>query len=212
MKLTIIYDNTAYRRELQPDWGFSCIVETDERNLLFDTGTKGAILLDNLKKLNIDPSIVDDIFISHNHFDHTGGLAAFLHVNNEVDIYIPPSLQGLHGANEIVHVEKPAKLYEHIYSTGELDNIEQSLAVSTPKGLVLVVGCSHPEMKHILDAAFQFGHIYGIIGGMHEFNDYELFEDFKLICPTHCTQHISEIRHLYPDKYVEGGVGKIIEI
>lgn len=212
MKVTIVYDNTLHKSGLQPDWGFSCLVETQKRNILFDTGAKGAILLDNLNKLNIDPSIVDDIFISHNHFDHTGGLSAFLHENNDVNVYLPPSLRGLHDANEIVHLEKPVKLYENIYSTGELDNIEQSMAVTTSKGLVLVVGCSHPEMKHILDTASQFGHIYGIIGGLHGFNQYELFENLELICPTHCTQHIPEIKHLYPDKYVEGGAGKIIEI
>ncbi|MFP4019708.1 MAG: MBL fold metallo-hydrolase [Bacteroidales bacterium] len=212
MKVTIVYDNTVYKSELQSDWGFSCLVETEERNILFDTGTKGSILLNNLNKLNINPSIVDDIFISHNHFDHTGGLSAFLHENNDVNIYLPPSLRGLHDAKEVVHVEKPAKLYENIYSTGELDEIEQSMAVSTPKGLVLIVGCSHPDMKNILDTASQFGHIYGIIGGLHDFKDYVLFENLELICPTHCTKHIEEIKHLYPEKYVEGGAGKVIEI
>lgn len=27
MKITIIYDNTAYRNDLTTDWGFSCLVE-----------------------------------------------------------------------------------------------------------------------------------------------------------------------------------------
>ena len=44
------------------------------------------------------------------------------------------------------------------------------------------------------------------------FNVFELFEDFGVICPTHCTQHIAEIKSLYPEKYIEGGAGKIIEI
>jgi len=169
-------------------------------------------LLENMQKLNIEPSMVDDVFISHNHFDHTGGLSAFLHENNNVNIYLPPSLRGVHGAKQIVHNNQPGKLHENVYTTGELDHIEQSMAISTPKGIVVVVGCSHPKMKHILDTALQFGSIYGIIGGLHGFNEYELFENLELICPTHCTQHIQEIKHLYPDKYVEGGVGKIIEI
>jgi 7,8-dihydropterin-6-yl-methyl-4-(beta-D-ribofuranosyl)aminobenzene 5'-phosphate synthase len=212
MRLTIIYDNTVFKPGLDYDWGFSAYVETGDRNILFDTGTKGNMLLENMQKLNIEPSMVDDVFISHNHFDHTGGLSAFLHENDNVNIYLPPSLRGVHGAKQVVHVDQPGKIHENVYSTGELDNIEQAMAVTTPKGIVLVVGCSHPKMKHILDTASQFGSMYGIIGGLHGFNKYELFENLELICPTHCTQHIREIKHLYPEKYVEGGVGRIIEV
>jgi len=51
MKVTILYDNTAYLEELAPDWGFSALVEAHNRTILFDTGTEGSILLDNMKKL-----------------------------------------------------------------------------------------------------------------------------------------------------------------
>jgi len=104
------------------------------------------------------------------------------------------------------------ELHKDIFSTGELGHIEQSMAIKTDKGLVLIVGCSHPKMENILKAASQFGRIYAIIGGLHGFNEFELFKDVELICPTHCTQHIAEIKSLYPGKYIEGGVGKIIEI
>ncbi len=104
------------------------------------------------------------------------------------------------------------KIHENIYSTGELDNIEQAMVVKTDKGLVIGVGCSHPKMNHILDTSSQFGKIYGIIGGLNGFKKYNLFRNMQLICPTHCTQHIPEIRKHYPDQYVEGGVGRVIEI
>jgi metal-dependent hydrolase (beta-lactamase superfamily II) len=43
--------------------------------------------------------------------------------------------------------------------------------------------------------------------------DNTLFQNnLDVICPTHCTQHIAEIKALYPEKYTEGGVGKIIEL
>ena len=212
MKITIIYDNIAYNGSLKTDWGFSCLAETDSRTILFDTGRKGDNLLDNMTKLDIDPSLIDDVFISHNHFDHTGGLSSFLQENNRVNIYVPPSLQEVQGAKELIHVDQPMQLHKNIYSTGELDCVEQSLTVSTSKGLVLIVGCSHPKMKHILDTASRFGEFYGIIGGLHGFNEYELLKDFDMICPTHCTQHIPEIKLRYPEKYIEGGAGRIIEI
>jgi 7,8-dihydropterin-6-yl-methyl-4-(beta-D-ribofuranosyl)aminobenzene 5'-phosphate synthase len=212
MKITIIYDNTAYKEKLQADWGFSAVVETTERTILFDTGTKASLLMGNMRKLDIDPSVVDDVFISHNHFDHTGGLSAFLNENSSVNIFLPPSLKGVHGAKEVIKVNKPLKIYDNIYSTGELDDIEQAMAVKIDKGLIIIVGCSHPEMRHILDTASQFGCIYGIVGGLHGFNHFELFKNLKLICPTHCTRHIKEIKKLYPDQYVEGGAGRVIEI
>jgi len=66
-------------------------------------------------------------------------------------------------------------------------------------------------MEHILYAASQFGKPYGIIGGLHGFKQYDLFKDFDIICPTYCTQMIQEISSLYPDKYMEGGAGRVIE-
>jgi len=212
MKITILYDNTVFQSGLKSDWGFSCLVETQNRTILFDTGTNGSLLLENMRKLGIDPLSIKDVFISHPHFDHIGGLSAFLNDNNNIQIYVPISLRGIRNAKEIIYVDESRELHENIFSTGQLDNIEQSMAVKTDKGLVLIVGCSHPEVGKILKAASQFGKVYAIIGGLHGFNEYELFQDLSMICPTHCTQHISEIKSLYPEKYIEGGAGRIIEI
>jgi len=93
-----------------------------------------------------------------------------------------------------------------------LKDIEQCLIVETDKGLVIIVGCSHPGVDAILDAASQFGTPYAVIGGLHGFDEFELIQKLQFVCPTHCTQHIPEIQSLYPDKYVQGGAGKVIEI
>jgi len=114
-------------------------------------------------------------------------------------------------AKEFFEVKKPARLNERIYSTGELEGIEQSLCVETGKGIVIIVGCSHPPIARIRETASQFGEIYGIIGGLHG-NRPETLKNLGLICASHCTQYKSEIKSLYPEKYIEGGAGKIIEV
>jgi len=98
-----------------------------------------------------------------------------------------------------------------LFDTGA-NGIEQAMAVKTNKGLLIVAGCSHPAMHKTLAAAAQFGNIYGIVGGLHGFDQYDLFKDLQLICPTHCTQHIREIKERFPEKYIKGGAGKVISV
>ena len=212
MKLTIVFDNTTTRNDLTPDWGFACVIEHNGRKILFDTGADGKILLDNMRALRIDPKSIQTVFISHNHFDHVGGLSAFLNENSEVTAYLPRSLRGVRKAKCIESIgEGPRKLEDDLFTTGELEDIEQSLVLPTSKGLIVVVGCSHPDMAKILEAAGQFGTVYGIIGGLHGFDRYELFDGLQLICPTHCTQHKAEIRQRFGARVVEGGVGRVID-
>jgi 7,8-dihydropterin-6-yl-methyl-4-(beta-D-ribofuranosyl)aminobenzene 5'-phosphate synthase len=44
-----------------------------------------------LRRLGIDPSTVDAVFLSHDHRDHTGGMRSFLEVNPDVTVYLLPS-------------------------------------------------------------------------------------------------------------------------
>lgn len=211
MKITILYDNEALQKNLRPDWGFSCLVEIDDRKILFDTGANGAILLGNMSILDIDPAAIDEVVISHEHWDHAGGLAAFLQIK-PVRVFVPVSCRDFQAASDLIRVAGPAAIHKDIFLTGELKKIEQSLVINTAGGLVIIVGCSHPGVDIILNTAAQLGKPLAIIGGLHEFSQFELLKDLQLICPTHCTQHITEIESLYPDKYVRGGAGKVIEL
>ncbi|MBN2160360.1 MAG: MBL fold metallo-hydrolase [Spirochaetes bacterium] len=211
MKITIIYDNTAFRKDLEADWGFAALVEAHGRRVLFDTGASGSILLSNMETLLIDPGTIDDVFISHPDFDHIGGLSAFLDRNSTVTVWVPRSLHGVKKAKEIIKIGSPRKMHEGLYSTGELEETEQSLCVETRKGIVIIAGCSHPRMEHIIEAASKFGAVYGIIGGLHGNKPHSL-EKLHLICATHCTIYKQEIALLYPAKYIEGGAGKVIEV
>lgn len=215
MKVTIIYDNSAYNEELTSNWGFSALVEAKGTpTMLFDTGAESDILVNNMERLGIDPESPDELFISHDHYDHTGGMKEFININPEAEIFVPPSFStpGKMATPRLNKLGEPTKIHEKVFSTGELGGIEQSLGVMTEKGIVLIVGCSHPKMEKILNAARKYGEIYGIIGGLHDTSQFELFEGLGLICPTHCTQHKAEIKENYPEKYRRGGAGRVIRV
>jgi 7,8-dihydropterin-6-yl-methyl-4-(beta-D-ribofuranosyl)aminobenzene 5'-phosphate synthase len=56
------------------EWGFSAMIEVDGERILFDAGSRENTVLQNAKELNINLDNIDNIFLSHNHKDHTGGL------------------------------------------------------------------------------------------------------------------------------------------
>ena len=56
------------------EWGFSAMIEVDGERILFDAGSRENTVLQNAKELKINLDNLDNIFISHNHKDHTGGL------------------------------------------------------------------------------------------------------------------------------------------
>lgn len=213
MKITIVYDNGTVKAGLRTGWGFSSLIETDDAPpLLFDTGDDGAALLDNMKQLGIDPGRIGAIVISHAHGDHTGGLSAILETNKHAEIYIPASTSARLPGRKVVSVSQSVPLSETVFSTGELKSIEQSLAVKTSKGILVVTGCSHPGVGEILNAASRHGKVYGIIGGLHGFRDFRLLDGLSLICPCHCTQYKSELESLFPEPYIACGAGLELEL
>lgn len=211
MKITIIYDNIVWEPALTPDWGFACLVEIAGHTLLFDTGARGDLLLGNMGKLGIDPSIVDTVFISHNHWDHTGGLANFLHTQSAT-VVIPAACPVPGNAAAVVTVKNPTEIFENVYSTGQLGDFEQSLVIKCHHRAVVVAGCSHPGVDRIFTAASRFGKVGTLIGGLHGFNDFFLIDRLDAICPAHCTRYIDEIRLRYPDKYLAAGAGRVVEV
>lgn len=210
VRISILYDNTSLGADLVPDWGFAALVELPGRKVLFDAGADGDILSGNASAMNADLSDVDTIFVSHNHFDHIGGLAAAIRRCPGATAYLPPSLRGVKRPKRVVSVSSPMNLGNGLVSTGELDSVEQSLFIPVSGGYLLVVGCSHPGLERILEAAP--GKVHAIVGGFHGFDSFGILEDIALFCPTHCTVNRDRIRELYPDRFVTGGAGAVLEL
>ncbi|GAG62481.1 unnamed protein product, partial [marine sediment metagenome] len=198
MRITILYDSYKYKKlpELRTGWGFSCLIETDEKNILFDTGWDGNILLNNMKYLGIDPEKIDIVVISHFHWDHCGGLPQILRIDKKIDVYVPKYFS-THLKKEVKYranlfeVLKSEEICEDVYTTGELgkDIKEQSIILKTEKGLIVVTGCAHPSIGEILNVASNYGKVFGLIGGFHGFKEFHLISDISFIMPCHCTRH-----------------------
>jgi len=200
MRITIVYDNEG-DPGLRSGWGFSCLVEAGER-LLFDTGPTGEELIFNMDRLGIEAESISKVVISHNHWDHAGGLETLLKMNGKVRVFEPDSCSELTQISPCVH------------STGPLGAsvIEQSLVVSTEKGNIVVTGCAHPGLENILEQARQLGKIYGVVGGFHGFASLQELRGIELIAPCHCTEAKKEIRQEYPTQFRKIKAGSIIEI
>ncbi len=97
MKLTTLVEDESLNNNLRSIHGVSFFIESDDGfKVLFDTGQKD-IFLQNAKKLSINPLEANLCMISHNHYDHSGGLSyllkqgfsnpVYLHENFFVDRY-----------------------------------------------------------------------------------------------------------------------------
>ncbi len=89
MKITILCENLVGKLVGAGEHGFSAFIETEEGNFLFDTGSGPSIVANSLV-LNKDLRSVKKVFLSHGHYDHTGGLPEVLKLRGQVDVHIHP--------------------------------------------------------------------------------------------------------------------------
>jgi 7,8-dihydropterin-6-yl-methyl-4-(beta-D-ribofuranosyl)aminobenzene 5'-phosphate synthase len=109
---------------------------------------------------------------------------------------------------------------------GTLELRELSLAIRTPDGLVLLVGCSHPGVEHIMQEASTIDpHIKILFGGLHQIQapDAEvervatvLHNQYTLerLAPGHCTgePEFAALKKTFGDRFVYAGVGSVVEL
>jgi 7,8-dihydropterin-6-yl-methyl-4-(beta-D-ribofuranosyl)aminobenzene 5'-phosphate synthase len=233
-KATIIYDNYVHSEGMKADWGFSLLLEGLEKTVLFDTGTKPEIFRENFNRLGLEADKIDEVFISHEHGDHFGGLHELLSMNNKVKVVVLNTFSGKFikqykgECSSIEAVSVPVEICNGLYSTGVMGKAipEQSLVLNSPKGLIVMTGCSHPgiiKMLREIKASFNKD-IYMVFGGFHlmDASDKEIESIIKSMrslgvqrCgATHCTgEHQIELfRKAFGKDFVEMGAGNVITL
>ena len=90
MRIVNLIENTEGAAGCAYSHGLSFYVETGKHKLLLDLGPSEATL-QNAQTLGIDLSAVDTVVLSHGHYDHSGGIIPFTHVNDKALIYMQKS-------------------------------------------------------------------------------------------------------------------------
>ncbi len=86
MKITALTENTT-EYGLPVEHGLSLYIEALGHKILFDTG-QSDLFSKNAEALSVDLKKVDIAVLSHDHYDHGGGLKKFLELNDIAPVYI----------------------------------------------------------------------------------------------------------------------------
>lgn len=87
MIIHVLMENHAGRSDLIAEHGLSLYIEANGKRILFDAGQTDAFAV-NAQRLGVDLSLVDLCILSHGHYDHSGGLAHFLVLNDHAPVYM----------------------------------------------------------------------------------------------------------------------------
>ncbi|RLE78175.1 MAG: MBL fold metallo-hydrolase [Thermoprotei archaeon] len=235
-KVTVLIDNNPNpsRPDLAVEWGISLLVRAGNATILFDAGPSPEALKHNCEALGADLSRVDFIVVSHEHWDHVGGLSYVARVRPGATVYVPsgmsPSVKAwIRALNlTVVEVSETTVVARGVAVLSPLYGPpwEQALVVNTTKGLVVLVGCSHPGVDRIAARAASElrAKPYLVLGGFHMASASEgecervvralLRAGVRLIAPIHCSGDTIRkvLRERYSGHYVEACVGAQVEV
>ena len=206
--------------------------------MLFDTGERGDILLNNMQQMDVPVRDIKAVVLSHDHWDHTGGLWAMIEQNPQIKVYTCPNFSSefkekvMSAGAELIETSRFTQIAEDIYTTGEMPGeysgkymAEQSLVVKSEKGLVILTGCTHQGIIEVLEKVKTelSEEIYLVMGGFHLMEKRKsvinlIVERFRAlgvtkVGPTHCTGKEAEelFKKTYQNNFISLKVGMMIE-
>ena len=161
MKITVLTDNKVRKRGYLAEHGLSLYIEHNHVYSLFDTG-QSDLFIKNAIKANIDLNKIDQVIISHGHYDHGGGIkylpklikkpkvfiqkkafASKYARNDYDDAYRNVSFESFPVENEYmiidgnVNINENVTLLTNIPHTVKYEKASQTFFIKTDQGMVL---------------------------------------------------------------------------
>ena len=94
MIIKTLVENTSNSEVLGCEHGLSLYIETPAHRIIFDMGASNLFAI-NARKVGVDLDLIDIAVLSHDHYDHGGGLKTFLDINTKAKIYLNTQTFGL---------------------------------------------------------------------------------------------------------------------
>ncbi|RKY32652.1 MAG: MBL fold metallo-hydrolase [Candidatus Omnitrophota bacterium] len=179
MQVRLLFDKEAQEPGLKTGWGVSFLIGG---KVLFDTGENGDWLIGNMEKLGVDFDKIEAVVISHDHWDHTGGLWKVLE-KKKMPVYGCAGFsrefkkQVKKSGCEFIECKKVTPIIDDVYATGEISGLyfgrgiaEQAVVIKSEKRISVLTGCSHPGIVKIakyVRSKFPESDFYFIGGGFH---------------------------------------------
>ncbi len=213
MRMTVLIENDAPAdgADLTAEFGLSLIFDLGETRILFDTGDSG-VFADNASRLGLDIAAVDMAVISHQHFDHGGGMARFLELNDHAKVYL----------RRAEHADRFSRFPDRTHPIGiDLGLLEQrpdrfvelgeTTEISPGVTLVMEAGCRYPRPPGNDRLLVQRGDLLVADGFDHELT-MVLHDDDGMVVVTGCSHSgvlnmIDAAIERFPGKRLKAVVG-----
>ena len=136
INITALVENTTSDERLDKEHGLSLYIEALGHRILFDMGQTD-LFARNAEALGIDLAGVDLAVLSHGHYDHGGGLARFLELNQTAPVYLNQHAfePHYHGEERYIGLDTALAASPRLRFVGDREEIAPGLTLATCNGL-----------------------------------------------------------------------------
>lgn len=211
MKIKVLVENSA-GDGLRSEHGLCLYIEYKEKRYLVDCGASD-LFASNAEAMGVDLGDIDMAFLSHAHYDHSGGYARFFEINKKAKVYLQKASMN----RQYFKIAGPVKKYIGI-PEGMLDQYKDRFeyvdgAAQIDEGIYIVPHSS----DGILERA-KHTHMCVMINDKIQYDDFKheqtvVFEEEDgLVCFNSCSHAgvdivIEEIKAAFPGKKIKAYIG-----
>ncbi len=146
MRVTSLIENSRIegRDDLEAEFGLSVHVEANGKKILFDMGASDAFAR-NATALGIDITETELAVVSHQHFDHGGGLEHFLETNRHAQVFLRESPISDRWFKALAVIKRPIGLDRGVFNrfSNRVEFIDEMRVIAPGIYLLTEIGSAH---------------------------------------------------------------------